>query len=123
MSAASRTIPAYGRAVIDARRRGEPVNLFVYCGVRCWEMAQLRQHGIAVPTPDDARRVDWRPIAGGLAGVTLVAREWDTVDVDDLARQLVRDGAKLVVTLRVESVDDVIRVDRESYRPKRRAAA
>lgn len=116
-------VPPFGRAVIEARQRGVPVNVFLYCGTRCWDMAQRREHAIALPTPDDARKADWRPIVGGLLGVMLVARDWHAADVDALARQLIRDGAKLVVALRIESVDGVIRIERESYRPKRRAAA
>jgi hypothetical protein len=110
------TVPAYGRAVIDARRRGEPVNLFVYCGSRCWDMAQLRQHGVAVPTPDDANRIDWRPIAGGLPGVTLIARGWEPGAVETLARVLILAGAKLVASIRVDSTGECPRIEHEFYR-------
>lgn len=109
-------VPAYGRAVIVARQRGEPVNLFVYCGSRCFDMARLREHGIAIPTPDDARRVDWRPIAGGLAGVTLVARGWDTAEVESLARALILAGGKLVFAIRVDTTGEQPCIEHEFFR-------
>lgn len=116
------TVPPFGRTVIEARKRGASVNLFLYCGSRCWEKARLREHGIAVPTPTDAQKADWRPLVGGLPGVMLVAQDWDATAVDVFARQLVHDGAKLVTAVRVESDGEVRRVAHAFYRAKERVS-
>lgn len=119
----SSRLPPLARPVIEARRRGLPVNVFVYCGRNCWSLARARQHAIAVPTAQDGRLVNWRPIVGGLPGVMLVARGWSESELDALARQLVRDGARLVTALRVEPAGKVSRVLPAFYRPQRRAVA
>lgn len=117
------TLPAYGRGIIDARRRGASVNLFIYAGTRCWPMAQAREHAVAVPTPEDARHIDWRPIAGGLSGVTLVARGWPDAEVERLARSLILAGAKMVCAVHVLAEGDRPTITSRIFRRKVKEAA
>lgn len=112
MSATPQTVPAFGRSVIDARRRGESVNLKIYAGFRCWDLARGKEHCIAVPTPGDAGAIDWRPIAGGLPGITLITRGWQFEDIEKLARALVLAGAKMVSAISMETEGGLIKWDR-----------
>jgi len=115
--------PPFGRDVIVARRSGHHVNLFVYCGPHCWDLARSRKHAVAVPTLGDSKRYSWLPIVGGLRGVTLIARGWSSADVDELARLLVRHGAQLVAALQIVCEGSVTRVVPSFYRIRRRTAA
>lgn len=115
MSAPARNLPAFGRAVIDARRRGEPINLFIYCGTRCWQMARARDHALAIPTFNEVERIDWRPIVSGLAGVTVVARDCPAGGVDRFSRSLIQAGAKLVASIQVQE-GEIPRIHSDFYR-------
>lgn len=106
----------YSREIISARRRGEFINLFIFCGDRCWELAHTRQWATVIPQPQDWRAMDWRSLVGGLPGVTVVGREWPAEALDKLSRHLVLEGAQLVCAISVTKDGELTSIRPQFYR-------
>jgi len=91
--------PPFGSELIRARALGRSCNVFLHVGPRAWERAGKRPsgHRLCLPPGEDFSAYDWSCCRD--LDITLVSWRADIGADVELARHLVRSGAKLVVLL------------------------
>jgi hypothetical protein len=105
----SKPLPAFGRELQEARRRGEFPNVFVHAGDHAWDRAHRRAppEVLCLPPDESAESYDWTVVKG--LAVTLVVWDREEAFTDAFARLLVISGATLVVVV----------PDGNTYRPRK----
>ena len=90
--------PAYGKELIEARRKGTHINPWIFCGPDAWNLASRRGPGrLVLRHGEDPASFDW----GCVSGLVPVVR-WPGASIpecDELGALLVRAGARAVLVL------------------------
>lgn len=92
--------PPFANEVGELQKRGEILNLFIYCGANAWERARRSRapgYRLCLPPGNHFTEFDWRIVRG--EAITLIYWGADPQFAIEFSRHLVRSGASLVAML------------------------